>query len=48
MSSSGCPTGLQYGPLPSFKGSEPWAPVLKVVSNGVVRGLKGFRIRSPY
>ena len=28
--------------------SEPWAPVLKVLYNGVVMGLQGFRIRGPY
>ena len=41
-----------YGPLVwalSFlKGSELWATILKVVYNGVIVGLQGFRIRCPY
>ena len=35
--------GLSYGPLAFLKGSELWAPVLKVVCNGVITGLQGFR-----
>ena len=38
---SGLGTGRvrYYGPLPSLKGSELWAPVLKVVYNGLIIGL---------
>ena len=36
------------GPLPSAKGSELWAPILKEVYNGVLVGQLGFRIRGPY
>ena len=32
--------GFSYGPLvPSLKGSELWAPILKVVQNGAIVGL---------
>ena len=34
LSAFGFPIGPQYEPLASLKGSELWAPVLKVVSNG--------------
>ena len=38
-----------YGPLVwPLKGSELWAPVLKVVLNGVAMVLSGFRSRGPY
>ena len=40
--------GPQYGPLASLMGSGLEAPVLKVVSNGIAMGLKGFRIWGPY
>ena len=36
------------GPLPSLKGSEPWAPGLKVVYAGVRMALQAFRIKGPY
>ena len=42
------PVGPSYGPLPSLKGSEPLAHVLKVVYNGIMMVLQGFRIRGPY
>ena len=38
---------LRYGPLPSLKGCELWAPVLKVVSNGAIVDLQGLK-NSPY
>ena len=28
------------GPLPSLKGSEPWAPILKVANSGVITGFR--------
>ena len=34
--------------LASLKRSELWAPSLKVVYNGGIKGLSGFRIRGPY
>ena len=46
--SKGCPLGPQFGPLPSLKGSAPWARVLKVVYSGVTMRPSGFRIRGPY
>ena len=42
------PNGLWYGPLASSKGSELWAPILKVVCNGVIMVLQGFRVWGPY
>ena len=41
------PMGPSYGPSPSLKGSELWAPVLEVVHDGVIMGLhKGFGLRN--
>ena len=37
--SKGFPMGPQYGPLPSLKGSELWAPILKVFFTIVSRWL---------
>ena len=44
LKSRGFPLVPYYGPLPSFKGSELWAPVFKVVYNGIKMGLQGFRL----
>ena len=37
-----------YRPLASLKGSELWAPMLKLVYNDAVRVLSQFRMRGPY
>ena len=37
--SEGFPVSPQYGPLPSLRRSERWAPSLEVVHNGVILGL---------
>ena len=37
-----------YDSVPSLKGSELWAPVLKVVYHGVIMALYGFRIGGRY
>ena len=34
------------GPLLLEKGSEPWAPILKVAYSGVIVGLYGFRLEA--
>ena len=40
---------LVMGPyLPSLKGSGRWAPILKVVYDGVIVRVEGFRIRGPH
>ena len=40
--------GPWYGPLPPFKGSELWCPVIsKVAFNGIIMGLEGLRTRGP-
>ena len=36
--------GSSYGPLAPLQGSEPGAPVLKVVSNGIIMGLEEFEL----
>ena len=41
------PREFPYGPLASSKGSELCAPILKVVHQGVIVGLSGFRIKGP-
>ena len=46
--SKGSPISPWSGSLASLKGSELWAPVLKVVSNGIIMRLYGFRTRGPY
>ena len=37
-----------HGPLASLRGSELWAPVLKVVCSVVIMDVLSFRIRGPY
>ena len=47
--SKGFPMSPQYGPLPSSKGSELWAPSLKVADDDdVIVAFYRFRIRGPY
>ena len=38
---------LVYACIASLKGSELWAPMLKVVHDGVITVLHGFRLRGP-
>ena len=38
----------EHGPLAATKSSELWASVSKVVYDGVILGLCGFRTRGPY
>ena len=49
LSIQGISYGPQYGPLPSWKGSELLAPSqLKVVCNGAIMDLPAFQTRGPY